>query len=52
MKVEDQLMLAKRVMFAFEQCMLCLGHHPKIWYEAALFLQDSSRLLAEKGVNY
>jgi cleavage stimulation factor subunit 3 len=48
--VEDPLLIAKRVMFAFEQCLLCLGHHPNIWYEAALFLQESSRLLAEKGV--
>jgi cleavage stimulation factor subunit 3 len=37
-------------MFAFEQCLLCLGHHPNVWYEAALFLQESSRILAEKGV--
>jgi hypothetical protein len=29
----------------------CLGHHPNIWYKAALFLQESSRLLAEKGVS-
>lgn len=52
LKVEDPLLIAKRVMFAFEQCLLCLGHHPNVWYEAALFLQESSRILAEKGVRY
>lgn len=38
------------VMFAFEQCLLVLGHHPDIWYEAAQYLEQSSKLLAEKGV--
>lgn len=38
------------VMFAYEQCLLCLGHHPDIWYEAASYLELSSKLLAEKGV--
>lgn len=38
------------VMFAYEQCLLCLGHHPDIWIEAASYLEQSSKLLAEKGV--
>lgn len=50
MRVEDHALIAKRVMFAYEQCLLCLGHHPSIWYEAAVFLQDTSRILQEKGV--
>jgi cleavage stimulation factor subunit 3 len=37
-------------MFAYEQCLLCLGHHPDIWYEAASYLEHSSRILSEKGV--
>ena len=36
-------------MFAYEQCLLCLGHHPDIWYEAAAYLEQSSKLLTEKG---
>nr|CAG4643048.1 EOG090X026K [Ilyocryptus agilis] len=36
-------------MFAFEQCLLCLGHHPHVWYEAALFLQTSAKTLSDKG---
>jgi hypothetical protein len=37
-------------MFAYEQCLLVLGHHPDVWYEAAQYLDQSSKLLAEKGV--
>jgi len=49
LKVEDPALIAKRVMFAYEQCLLCLGHHPHIWYESAVFLQDSAKTLQEKG---
>ena len=38
-------------MFAYEQCLLCLGHHPDIWIEAAVFLEQASKLLTEKGVS-
>lgn len=41
---------SRTVMFAYEQCLLVLGHHPDIWYEAAQYLEQSSKLLAEKGV--
>jgi len=36
-------------MFAYEQCLLCLGHHPDIWVEAASFLQETAKILQEKG---
>lgn len=49
LKVEDPALVARRVMFAYEQSLLCLGHHPDIWYEAALFLQESSKTLQDKG---
>ncbi|KAG8193841.1 hypothetical protein JTE90_029573 [Oedothorax gibbosus] len=49
LRTEDTNVLTKRVMFAYEQCLLCLGHHPDIWYEAALFLEQSCKLLTEKG---
>lgn len=48
MKSADEFCAA--VMFAYEQCLLVLGHHPDIWYEAAQYLEQSSKLLAEKGV--
>lgn len=46
------LVFCGAVMFAYEQCLLVLGHHPDIWYEAAQYLEQSSKLLAEKGVSY
>lgn len=50
LRIEDQIQLNKRVMFAFEQCLLCLGHFPNIWHQAASHLQEISRVLSEKGV--
>uniref|UniRef100_A0A8C7T1Y3 Cleavage stimulation factor subunit 3 n=1 Tax=Oncorhynchus mykiss TaxID=8022 RepID=A0A8C7T1Y3_ONCMY len=49
LRTEDQTLITKRVMFAYEQCLLVLGHHPDVWYEAAQYLDQSSKLLAEKG---
>jgi len=49
LRTEDQTLLTKRTMFAYEQCLLCLGHHPHVWYEAALFLQNSTKTLSDKG---
>jgi len=37
-------------MFAYEQCQLCLGHHPDVWIEAAAYVEQASKLLSEKGV--
>lgn len=51
LRTEDATLITRRVMFAFEQCLLCLGHHPDIWYEAAQYLEQSSKLLTEKGVS-
>jgi len=49
LKADDQNVVVKRVMFAFEQCLLCYGFHPDVWYEAAAFLEDKSRELMERG---
>ncbi|OON21028.1 suppressor of forked protein [Opisthorchis viverrini] len=49
LKTEDIITTTKRVMFAYEQCLLCLGHHPDIWYEAASHLEHASKVLMEKG---
>ena len=43
LKSEDQKGLFERVKFAYEQCLLVLGHHPNIWYEAAQFYEESAR---------
>ncbi|XP_051824428.1 cleavage stimulation factor subunit 3-like [Antechinus flavipes] len=49
LRTEDQTLITKRVMFAYEQCLLVLSHHPDVWYEAAQYLEQSSKLLSEKG---
>ncbi|KAL5010433.1 hypothetical protein ScPMuIL_012738 [Solemya velum] len=49
LRTEDQALITKRVMFAYEQCILCLGNHPDIWYEAATYLEHSSKIITEKG---
>ncbi|KAI2808562.1 Cleavage stimulation factor subunit 3 [Blomia tropicalis] len=49
LKSEDLILVIKRVVFAYEQCLLCLGHHPDIWYEYASYLDENSKLMAEKG---
>jgi len=49
LRIEDQVLLNKRVMFAFEQSLLCLGHFPNIWHAAASHLQECARILSEKG---
>ncbi|EDV26461.1 uncharacterized protein TRIADDRAFT_21977, partial [Trichoplax adhaerens] len=49
LSTEDTLTLVKRVMFAYEQCLLVMGHHADVWNEAALFLESMSKVLSEKG---
>uniref|UniRef100_H2YS46 Suppressor of forked domain-containing protein n=1 Tax=Ciona savignyi TaxID=51511 RepID=H2YS46_CIOSA len=48
LRSESLTVISKRVMFAYEQCLLCLGHHP-VWYEAAQYLSSTSKLMQEKG---
>lgn len=49
LRTEDTALLTRRVVFAMEQCLLCLGHHADVWYQAAQFLEYSCKVLAEKG---
>lgn len=49
LRTEDQALITKRVMFAYEQCLLCLAYHPDVWIEAANYLEQSSKILTEKG---
>ncbi|VDK73511.1 unnamed protein product [Litomosoides sigmodontis] len=46
---EEYAYFAKRVIYAYEQAMLCLGYYPDMWYEAALFQQQAAAVLEEKG---
>ncbi|XP_057314296.1 cleavage stimulation factor subunit 3-like [Hydractinia symbiolongicarpus] len=49
LKADDQNLVVKRVMFAFEQCLLCYAFHPDMWYEAASYLENTGRELIERG---
>ena len=49
MRTEDMSLVVRRVTFTIEQCLLCLGHHPAVWHQAAQFLELSSKILTEKG---
>lgn len=49
LRSEDTALITRRVMFATEECLLVLTHHPAVWHQAAQFLDQSSKILAEKG---
>lgn len=50
LRSEDTALVTRRVVFATEQCLLVLNHHPAVWHQAAQYLDQSSKLLTEKGV--
>lgn len=37
-------------MFATEQCLLVLSHHPDVWIMAAQYLDQTAKTLTEKAV--
>ena len=45
LRIEDRSLLTKRVMFAYEQCLLVLGHHPELWYEVRVQFLINTNLL-------
>ncbi|EDW00078.1 GH12049 [Drosophila grimshawi] len=49
LRTEDTALVTRRVMFATEQCLLVLTHHPAVWHQASQFLDTSARALTEKG---
>nr|XP_047143845.1 cleavage stimulation factor subunit 3 isoform X1 [Hydra vulgaris] len=49
LKADDRSLVVRRVMFAFEQCLLCYSFHPDLWYEAASYLENTGRELIERG---
>jgi cleavage stimulation factor subunit 3 len=49
LKCEDESEVVKRVVFAYEQALLCMAHHPDIWYEYASYLEEHARSLGEKA---
>ncbi|XP_015784483.1 cleavage stimulation factor subunit 3 [Tetranychus urticae] len=49
LRSEDPGLVIKRVVFAYETCLLCLGHYPDIWYEYAAYLEENSKMMSDKG---
>ncbi|XP_019857540.1 PREDICTED: cleavage stimulation factor subunit 3 [Amphimedon queenslandica] len=39
LRTEDVKLIIKRVVYAYNQCLLCFGHCSDIWYELTLYLQ-------------
>ena len=49
LKTEDILLVTRRVILAYEQCLLCLGYHADLWYETCAYLEQTSRQYSERG---
>ena len=49
LETEEYAQFAKRVVYAYEQALLCLGYYPDVWYEASQFLQEAAKKLEAKG---
>ncbi|TKR77992.1 hypothetical protein L596_018872 [Steinernema carpocapsae] len=49
LETEDHMQFSKRVTYAYEQALLCLGYYPDVWFDAASFLQGTMQRLIEKG---
>ncbi|CAF3545443.1 unnamed protein product [Adineta steineri] len=49
LKTEDTLLIIRRVIFTYEQCLLCFGYHTDIWYEACAYLEKASRIYSNRG---
>lgn len=49
LKTDDLAVVAKRVMYSYEQCLLSLSNHPDIYFEATSYLQNISTLMEEKS---
>jgi hypothetical protein len=49
---QENDMLMKRVMYAYEQAFICLAYHCDIWHEAACYLhEEAKKLLASSTTN-
>ncbi|KAL7670462.1 hypothetical protein ACOME3_005397 [Neoechinorhynchus agilis] len=49
LKVDNHWYRVKRVVYAYEQCILCIGHRPDIWYEAVEYMCGVGRQLLREG---
>ncbi|KAL7036048.1 hypothetical protein ACKWTF_008672 [Chironomus riparius] len=49
LRSEDTALVSRRVMFATEQCLLVMCHHPSFWIMAAQYLDITAKHLTEKA---
>lgn len=47
-RTENNLIILKRVTYAYKQYLLCFGHHPNVWHEYASYLDEQIRTLNDK----
>jgi len=50
-RTENIHLTIKRVTYAYKQCLLCLGHHPNVWYEYASYLEDQIKSISDAEVD-
>lgn len=48
LRTENNLIIEKRVSYAYKQCLLCLGHHPNVWHDYANYLEEQAKLFSDK----
>lgn len=48
LRTENNLVIMKRVTYAYKQCLLCFGHHPNVWHEYASYLEEQIKSLNDK----
>lgn len=49
LRLEEPMLVVRRVVFAYEQCLLCMAAHLDFWLEYAAYLEGRSRALSERG---
>lgn len=50
LRTENNLIVMRRVTYAYKQCLLCFGHHPNVWHEYAGYLEEQIKSLNDKEV--
>ena len=48
LRTENMHILTKRVNYAYKQYLLCFGHHPNVWHEYSIYLEDQLKNLSDK----